>query len=87
MALPYRVIEPQTPEYWQLIATAITTGDKETLSALRGNTGKLIHLVNNWFYYAMMRSGWEPDGAEPDEVAIYTPETRNDMIRAFEQIG
>lgn len=83
MALPYRVIEPQTPEYWQLIHTAITTGDKETLSALRGNTGKTIRLVHGWFYYCLMASAWETD---PHEVVIFTPEARSHLIATMERL-
>ncbi len=83
MALPYQVVEPQTPQYWQLISTAIKTGDKETLSALRGNTNKSIHVVNNWFCYWLIASSNQIAKIESDEVIIYTPEARSDMIRAL----
>ena len=87
MTLPYRVVEPQTPEYWQIISTAIKTGDRETLSAIRGNTGKAINVVENWFFYALMFSSHQTAEAKPDKVVIYTPEARSNMIRALEQIG
>ena len=80
---PFRDIEPRSPEYLELVKTAIQANDKQTLSALRGNVGKPIRLVNNWGYYALMASGWEKD-YDADKVVIYTPETYNQWLK-FEE--
>ena len=85
--LAYQIVEPKTPEYRHLIATAITTGDKETLSALRGNTGKTIHVVDNWFYYGLVVSSHQTAETKTDAVVIYTHSAGSQMVKAFEQIG
>ena len=77
---PYRDIEPRSLEYLELIKMVLKTGDKETLSALRGGAGKPIRLVSDWFNYAMRNSTRKTDA---DEVVIYTPETQSDRLKAF----
>lgn len=52
---PYRELLPGTPEHRDFIAEALVTRNFAHLAALKNRTDKTIHVVNNWFYYSIMR--------------------------------
>jgi len=53
---PYRELLPGTPEHRDFITDALVTRNFTHLAALKNRTDKTIHVVNNWFYYSIMRT-------------------------------
>jgi hypothetical protein len=45
---------PHTPEYKNVLYNALVKRDVSLLKSIKENFGQPIHLVKNWFYYALI---------------------------------
>jgi len=73
---PYRELQPGTPEHKEFIAMALLTRNFAFLAALKNRTDKTIHVVNNWFFYTIMRIE-----GDQDIVIIYDEKDRETINR------
>ncbi|GAB4020235.1 hypothetical protein GCM10028808_60700 [Spirosoma migulaei] len=77
----YIELLPGDPRYRRLIRTAIKVNDKLALVALKGNTGKPIHFITQWFLYYLMQQG----NPERDVVEIVSPPLRPGIAKILSQ--